>query len=587
MAVGEDTPCRGRQPSITRVIALCLANLGDIGLVHYLLQVDIMRRTLSLPLVFTVSLGTFAGCNGSVLEAPASENNPREFCDVARPGPSPMRRLNSFEYNNTIRDLLGDDSGPANEFPAEEEALGFNNNATALGVTPILAERYMIAAEGIAARATGDLAGLLPCDPADIGEDECAREFASDFGTRAFRHPLETEEVERLVSAYNWGKENGLDFRESISVMLETILQSPHFLYRVEFGDGSAVATGEAVALDDWERATRLSYLLWGTMPDQELFDAAEAGLLSDPEIVKAQAERMLADPRARYAVHDFYSQWLELDLIDNLEKDKTIFPTFTKEIRGLVRKETEAFMDYVIWEGDGNVQTLLTADFSFMNAKLAAFYGVEGPSGSEFEKVQLSGERGGLLTQASFLASQAKPNQASPIHRGKFVREQLLCQPLPPPPNDANLVLPELDSNLTTRERFSQHSSDPSCSGCHELLDPIGFGFENFDGAGNFRTQENNQPIDASGELIATDVDGPFVGVTELVSKLASSEQVRNCVVTQYFRYGNGRAEAGDDRCSLEPLMGEFAQGGNLRELIVSFTQTDAFLYRNAVVAE
>lgn len=546
-----------------------------------------MRRTLSLPLAISVGLGTLAGCNGSILEAPASENTPKEFCDLTRPGPSPMRRLNRFEYNNTIRDLLGDESGPADEFPTEEEALGFNNNATALGVTPILAERYMVAAEGIAARATEDLAALLPCDPADLGEDECARAFAIDLGTRAFRRPLETDETDRLVAVYTWGKEQGLDYRESISLIVESLLQSPHFLYRVEFGASADGADDEAVALDDWERATRLSYLLWGTMPDQELFDAAAAGVLSEPEDVKAQAERMLADPRARYAVHDFYSQWLELDLIDNLEKDSEIFPTFTREIRDLVRKETEAFMDHVIWEGDGSVETLLTADFSFMNAELAAFYGLEGPSGSEFERVQLSGERAGLLTQAGFLASQAKPNQASPIHRGKFVREQLLCQPLPPPPEDIELVPPDLDPNLTTRERFSQHSDNPSCSGCHELIDPIGFGFENFDGAGGFRTEENNLPIDVSGELIATDVDGPFVGVGELVSKLASSEQVHNCVVTQYFRYGNGRVETNDDRCSLEPLMGDFAQGGNLRELIVSFTQTDAFLYRHAVVAE
>ncbi len=498
-----------------------------------------------------------------------------------------MRRLNRFEYNNTVRDLLGDDTNPANEFPPEEEALGFNNNATALGVTPILAERYMVAAEGIAARATEDLPALLPCDPADVGEDACARELVVDLGMRAFRRPLSGDEVDRVMAVYDWGRGEGYDYRESVELIIETLLQSPHFLYRVEFG-AAADSGQKVVRLDDWEMASRLSYMLWGTMPDDALFAAAAAGELSEPAQIRAQAERMLADPRARHAVRDFYGQWLELDLVDGMEKDADIYPQYTPEIRALLRAETEAFVDHVIWDGDGSVESLLTAGFSFMNAELAAFYGIEGPGGADFERVQLpDGQRAGLLTHAGFLAAQAKPNQSSPIHRGKFVREQLLCQLLPPPPDDIAIVPPDLDPDLTTRERFSEHSNNEACRGCHELIDPIGFGFEAFDGMGIYRAEENGKPIDVSGELIATDVDGPFSGVPELASKLATSEQVHNCVVTQYFRYGYGRAETDDDICTVAPLMGDFAEGGNLRELILAFTQTDAFLYRNAVVAE
>ncbi len=271
------------------------------------------------------------------------------------------------------------------------------------------------------------------------------------------------------------------------------MLQSPRFLYRVEMGMPDLL-TGQpdVTALDSWEVATRLSFLLWSSIPDEELFAAAEADALGDAASIEKQARRMLEDPRARDAVANFHEQWLGLGKIGTLNKDVAVYPTYTPALRPLWEKETLSFLDHVVFDDDkGDVKTMLTAPYSMMNADLAAFYGVSGPKGAAFERVDLDpAQRAGLLTQASLLAVNSKPNQSSPIHRGKFVRERLLCQTLAPPPNNVNIQPPEVDPTATTREKFSQHSSDPACAGCHRLMDPIGFGFESYDGIGQFRTR-------------------------------------------------------------------------------------------------
>jgi hypothetical protein len=215
----------------------------------------------------------------------------------------------------------------------------------------------------------------------------------------------------------------------------------------------------------------------------------------------------------------------------------------------------------------------------------LAGFYGVRGPTSDDaWVRVNLDPKRSaGILTNAGLLSVLAKPNQSSPVLRGKFVRERMLCQTPPPPPPNIDVTPPDLDPKLTTRERFAQHSTDPMCKGCHRLMDPIGLAFEHYDGVGRFRDQENGLPIDASGELVETDVDGKFVGVAELGKKLASSARVKDCVVLQWFRHSVGRAETEADTCSLHTLREKFrASGGNVKQLILDMTQTDAFLLRN-----
>jgi hypothetical protein len=505
-------------------------------------------------------------------------------CLTVDPGPSPIRRMTRFEYNNTVRDLLGDTTSPAADFGAEEEALGFNNNAANLVTSSTLAEKYMIAAEGISARATDSLAKILPCDPAVIGEEPCARQFIDTLGKRAYRRPLAPGEADLLFAVYAHGRTIH-DYREGIRMVIEAALQSPHFLYRVELDVATPGPAEGIVSLNDWEIASRLSYFLWGTMPDDELFAAAEAGLLRTREQVAEQAKRMLDDPKAREASLEFHRQWLDYERIASAAKDPALFPAWTPSLREAMKEETERFIDAVIFDESGDLGAMLTASYTFVSPELAAFYGVTAPSGPGFERVELDpAERAGLLTMGSLLTINAHSNQTSPVHRGKLVREAFLCDIMPLPPPDVMITVPTPDPDSTARERFAEHSKNPACKACHELMDPIGFGFENYDAVGRFRALENGAAIDASGSIIQSDIDGEFDGAVELAHKLTGSNDVRDCYATQWFRYASGRGETHADKCSTTALRERFkASGGDIKELLVALTQTDAFLYRKA----
>lgn len=537
-----------------------------------------------------IAASAASGCTGDLGDSGALGAGESPLCATAlSPGQSPIRRLTGAEYDNTVRDLLGDDTHQAAAFVPEEEALGFDNQATALTASRLLSEQYMVAAENIAAAAVSErLTEILPCEPAEVGASACGRAFVDHFAPRAFRRPLWPGERERLVGVFDWGLST-FDFETGVALVIETALQSVHFLYRVEFGMPDPVER-DVVPLGPYEMASRLSYFIYGSMPDAPLFEAAERGELSTPEQVAAQARRMLGDVKARRAVERFHEQWLGLKHLETLHKDTSVYPTYTTELRSAWRAETLAFVSDVVFDGEGDLHTLLTAPYTMMNAELAAFYGApfEGGEGSTtLERTPTDpSQRAGVLTQASVLAAHAKPNQSSPIHRGKFVREQLLCQLLPAPPNDVEIELPALDPSLTTRERFDQHSTDPTCKPCHQLIDPIGFGFESYDGIGQWRDEENGKPVDASGEIVGTPgLEGSFEGVVELAHRLAGSEALRSCVATQWFRFGYGRGEQVEDSCTLERVGRAFADSGyDIQELIVALTLTDAFRYRHAV---
>ncbi|HEX2877019.1 MAG TPA: DUF1592 domain-containing protein [Polyangiaceae bacterium] len=497
------------------------------------------------------------------------------------PGPSPLRRLTREEYDNTMAELVNDTSKPGKDFPPEARALGFNNIADAQTVTTLLAEAYKSAAEGIAERATKSTSSMLGCSETDSA---CVDGFIQRFGSRAYRRPLAADEAQRLKAVYAWGQTNTTAL-DGIKMVIEVLLQSPDFLYRPELGAGEA-APG-VLHLSSYEMATRLSYLFRGSLPDQILLDEAAANRLQTADQVRTQAERLLSDPRARATFKSFHRQWLDLEAVAGLDRDPALYAGYTDAIPSLLQEETEAFIDHVIFNDDGKLKTLLTAPYTLANAELATFYGLAAPAGEGFAQVATNpAQRKGLLTQGSLLALQSKPQQTSPVHRGKFVRESLLCQFLPPPP--ANLVItpPELNPSLTTRQRFAQHSAEPACSGCHEQMDPVGLGFEHFDAVGRWRDTENNLPIDATGKLVRTDVDGDFDGAAALADKLASSEQVADCMMKEWARFSFGRSETVEDACSLEQAKTKFAAADHdLKQLVLALTQTDAFLYRKAVV--
>jgi len=549
---------------------------------------------------------TLGACNGNISDhakPPIVVTPPNPLCTGLDPGPSFIRRVNRIEYDNTVRDLLQTTLTPARGFPSEERRLGFDDNGAALSVSPVLTEPLMMAAEQLAADAVDNhWSALVSCAQTATDVDACGADFIAMFGRRAYRRPLDADDTATLKAVFDVGK--ATDLKSGIRLVITTVLQSPDFLYRVEFGrqplgsepkvtvkdatTGATLGQTQVVRVGDWEMATRLSYLLWRSMPDDALFAAAEGGRLSSDADIAAEAQRMLADPKARVAIADFHDQWLRIGDIDVLDKDAGVFSGWSTNIPGLMRQEARAFVDDVIWNGGGTLDALFSAPYTFANATLAQYYGLPAVSGSGFVKVDLdASQRGGVLTQGGLMSLLAKSNQTSPVHRGKFVREQIFCQILQPPPPDLEIKPPELSATLTTRERFAQHSADSTCSSCHQLTDPIGLGFENFDGAGKFRDSENGQAVDVSGEIFGTDVAGKFNGPIELGQKLATSDTARACVATQWFRYGYGRAETEADGCSMQTLNEKFTSSGyRVLDLVAALAATDAFRYRRVISA-
>ncbi len=501
------------------------------------------------------------------------------LCELQIPDGA-LSRLTRAQYDNTVRDLLGTTGNPAEGFPADDNTQGFEVGLT---VPAVLAEQYFDTAETLAEAAVADLESLLPCDPA-TGEDACAAEFVDEFGMKAFRRPLTEDERTRLMGLFTTGRD-AYDFSTGIQMVVHAALTSSHFIYHVEL---SPEATpGEIARVKGYEMASRLSYFLWNTMPDDALFAAAAAGELDTAEGVEAQARRMVMDPRMGDGLGNFTRQWLHLDGFATLDKDTALFPDWDGALADDLRASVEEYIRYVVLEGDGSVEGLLTGRVAFVNDRIAPIYGLTGSYGPELELVELpAGERQGLLTQPGLLALLAKTNQSNPIHRGKFVRERLFCQNLPPPPEDLVITAPDPAPGLSTRERFAEHSSNPGCVECHQLMDPIGFGFESFDALGRFRAEDDGRPVDATGEILGTDdADGPFDGVPELADRLAGSQQVHECVTRQFFRYSVQRVETSQEQCGLDELFDVAADTDwNIREMLVHITQTDGFAYRHVL---
>jgi Protein of unknown function (DUF1592)/Protein of unknown function (DUF1588)/Protein of unknown function (DUF1587)/Protein of unknown function (DUF1585)/Protein of unknown function (DUF1595) len=497
-------------------------------------------------------------------------------CTTISPGAAPLRRLTQSQYDNTVRDLLGDATHPAQSFPPDETTGTFSNNAASQTVSPLLAQSYQQAAEALAATAIASKSALLPCDPAKAGEDACAKQFIQTFGKRAYRRPLALYTTNR----------QGATFDNGVQAVLEAVLNSGTFLYMPELGLVDQAKPGDVVPLAPYEMASRLSYFLWNSMPDDALFASADAGQLATVEQVTAQARRMIADPKAHDATRELFDEWMNLKGLAAASKDAATYPAYSADVKTSMLAETRAFIDYAMWGSDGRVDTLLTAPVSFLDANTAKVYGVPAPNGSGLVKTQLDpSQRSGILTQPAVLTTLAKPNQSSPILRGKFVRERFLCQQLPPPPAGLVIVPPEVKPGATTRQRFGEHDKNPACAGCHSLMDPIGFGFEHFDGIGTWRSTDQGLPVDSTGALTSTDVDGAFDGVPDLAKKLAGSNAVRECVATEFYRYTLGRAETDADKCSLGTVKATFAaKSYDMRELLVAITVTDAFRYRQEV---
>jgi hypothetical protein len=507
------------------------------------------------------------------------------------PGAAPLRRLTLLEYRNTVRDLLGLDAsaavGTAGVAGDQDSALsGFVRGGTL--TTGNDARAFMTSADEVAKAAISRINTLLPCGsvPAAAPEqDRCATDFINKFGSRAFRRPLSGKESEGLVALYKTqrGAAIGATFEQAIGTLVSTMLQTPYFLYHWELGPHAPQKDGQLIRYNNYEIASKLSYMFWATMPDEELFQAAKDGALTSPEQIAGAARRMLKDEKARASIRDFHLQWLEIGGLADQPKDPSL-TNYTPAVAASMAKETAAFVDSIFFgpKANGKLETLLTSPSSFIDGNLAKVYGVA-MTGTEMKEVTLpEQQRAGILLQGSFLATKADPETSHPIKRADTIIHRMLCMDLVPPPNLEIPPVADPNPNQTTRERYDVHGKADCARACHNILDPIGFAFENYDAIGAFRAMENGKPVDASGTVTLGSSTLTFNNGVEFVKQLAKLPEVSACVAKQYLRYALRRKEVATEDPSIKVLDETFKTSGyDLRELLVSLTKTRAFTHR------
>jgi len=400
----------------------------------------------------------------------------------------------------------------------------------------------------------------------------CAEALVDVLAPRAFRRPITSDERARLVGLYDQA-----EGATALRMVMQGILANPLFLYMVEVGEPVADAPG-VLALNDFEVAQRLSYALCEQPPDAELQAAAAAGELQTPAQIEAQARRLMELPCARATMLRFYRHWLHLNHLHTLNKSPDAFPAWNLDVRDGLFDESTRFLDELFFAEEATLETLLSADYAWPDERSAFLSGMAAATDAS---VPMPPERRGVLTLPGFLAVTALFDATSPVERGVFMAEQILCAPIPPPPADLDVAPPPPDPNLTTKERWDQHSSDPACFGCHQLIDPLGFAFEKFDGVGAWRDTENGLPIDTTGGIPQIGIDdGTLDGAVELTTALSTSDKVQACLAKQYIRFALGRLEGGADVAATEAIATVLATESMKEGLVTLFT-TEVFTRR------
>lgn len=515
-------------------------------------------------------------------------------CSVeTRPGRVTIQRLNKAEYNNTIRDLTGLELQLANDFPSDDVGNGFDNIGDVLSLPPILLEKYLEAAETIAEAIWSNeevrnrVFSIKPKSESLEDQVAAATENVRLFATKAFRRPLAEEELQKLFQLMRatWQRD-GSD-SEIMQTVTIAILSSPNFIFRVEDDSNDRLDQENedpiTRRLNDYELASRLSYFLWSSMPDDRLFDLASRGELQDPATLVSEAKRMLQDPKANALVDNFAGQWLQLRDVERLTPDPGRFPTYTKDLGIAMRQETEEFFRRVV-RHDRSILDFLDADYTYINEPLAKHYGIEGVKGEEFREVSLQGGRRGILTHASILTLTSNPTRTSPVKRGKWILENILDEPPPPPPSD----VPELEEGAETlgslREQMEQHRANPACAVCHRTMDAIGFGLENFDAIGVWRDRDGKEQINASGQLPG---NKQFEGASELMAILAQEkkEAFARCLTEKILTYALGRGLVSFDRCVVNDAVSELERNDyRFSALVAAVVTSDAFTKREVI---
>jgi hypothetical protein len=554
---------------------------------------DVMTRWLVL-------LSLLVGCHSVALEPdpPATPPPPDtpdagnvvipdptapQYPDTDVPGTTPLRRLTLLEYRRTLSDLLG----PA----ATGTTAGFTGDflptstAFAMGAWLITSDSvrlFMTEAETVAAAAVTRLETLLPCPvpitPAD--EDSCAHKFVLTFGRRAYRRPLTTDEANDLVALFHTIRTGGT-FADGIRVLVTAFLQSPFFLYHWEVGGYPPIVEGPLVRLSSYQMASRLSYTLWASMPDEALFTAADQNSLADPATIHEQATRMVADARFQGAAVDFVRQWLQLDDTTQLYRSS---PAFTPELARSMMAETAAFVAAVVGGSQARLDDLFTSSTFYVDPPLGALYGKPNLPAGDLRPVAMDpAQRVGLLTQGAFLARNAGVDTPNPPQRGKIIARQVLCQPIADEGPDVNFVpLPALPPNPTNRQRYEVHGQLACTAPCHRVLDPAGFAFEEYDAIGAFRATDQGQPVDSTATIPLPGGAMTVKDAPDLIRQLVRRDETLDCLARQWLKYALRRDDALGDRHSLETAGAAFrAASYDIKRLLVALSGTRAFTHR------
>lgn len=509
---------------------------------------------------------------------------------VFAPAPSRLRRLTSFEYKNSVVDLLG--AGTQVTVELDDDAT--LNNLTSLAAAQLslsqpVTEQFEKSAMSLAeslAKDTARRAKVVGCTPAGAADEACMRSFITNFGRRVFRRPLVAEEVELYFGVGKNAMTTLSDFWGGVQYSLAALLQSPSFIYREEFGTADAASPAKR-ALTPYQLASRLSFLLWSTTPDDALLEAAASGALNSTDGLKQQADRLLAAPRSQDAILRIFSEMLSLGQLDSLAQSPDFFPAAASPtLAASMRQETQAVLRDLIFTRNSDYREFFTTNQTYVNAELAKLYGVAAPSGTGFVATTLpaNGPRSGYLGHGAFLALNGKSTGTSPTHRGKFIVETLLCRSVPSAPPDVNTELPETNKDKTMRDQLVNHMKDPSCAGCHSVMDPMGLALEHFDGIGAYRETDRNMPLN-----VAVEFDGVTLnGAKELGAALASTIKtpdnnlaVASCLVRNFYRAATGHLEGAGDEPVVLALSNAFATDGfRVRNALSTLVQSEGFRF-------
>lgn len=489
---------------------------------------------------------------------------------------SEARRLSRAEIENTLRDLVGEDSGAPVRILAEDQFTPYDNDYRLQAASQALIDSLEVLAEDVAARVLADpakRAAIIPCAPTGAGDAACFRRVIEQLGKRAFRRPLTEEEITGYLTLQSYATESNpyvaTTFDTAVNLLIRSFLQDPELLYRIEIGAPSA--TPGVRTLSPYEIASRMSYLLWGSLPDDALFAGAEAGSLATPEGRRAAAERMLQSPAAKSQLHRFHAMWLGYRAIPH-----------PADLTGAFNRETTALIDRVVFDDRRSYLDLFRLDETYVDDFLADYYGFPRPSGGAgWVRYDPTSKRAGILSHGSVLAAFSKFTDTSPTQRGILIRTRLMCQTIQPPPVTVNADQPPGEgTSACKKDRYLAHVASPSCASCHNQMDPIGFGLENFDIGGRWRDHDEGKPectIDGAGALPSGE---PFSGPAELAQKLIDAEVLESCAVHQYLTFAVGRPlDPASERGEVDRALASWrASGSQLDQLILDQVASPAF---------